>query len=97
MRVRGGSAATETVEFGWCLCVREANRIEMGRLYIDGGEQVAVAGLLAAEERSFGLWNVPCAAFSCWLMLRAPYGSAEAAEPTGLERTQPVFGSNRRP
>jgi hypothetical protein len=61
----GGAAATETVEFGWCLRVRdESNRIEMGRLY-RGGEQVAVAGLLAAKERK------PCAAFSCWV-LRAP-------------------------
>ena len=42
--------------------------------YIEGGRRPGGGGwLLAAEERSFGFWKcVPCAAFSSWLMLRAP-------------------------
>ena len=52
--------------------------------YIEGAEQVAAAGLLAAEERNFGY-------------AAGAYGRAEAAEPTGLEHTPPGFGSNRGP
>jgi len=61
----------------------EADRIEMDG-YIEGAEQVAAAGLLAAEERNFGY-------------AAGAYGRAEAAEPTGLEHTPPGFGSNRGP
>ena len=61
----------------------EADRIEMDD-YIEGAEQVAAAGLLAAEERNFGY-------------AAGAYGRAEAAEPTGLEHTPPGFGSNRGP
>ena len=62
------------VELGLELvCVREANRFEMGRLYRGGAASRWRWLAFCGGRKKFGLWKcVPCAAFSSWLMLRAP-------------------------
>jgi hypothetical protein len=90
------------VELGLELvCVREANRFEMGRLY-RGGAASRWRWLAFCGGRK-KLWALEmCALCSVFFLADAAgaYGRAEAAaEPiaAGLEHTQPGFGSNRGP